>query len=269
MSIGLVWVSLTGCGLFGSDPTTPTETESPDEDSGGGPGDPTPPGPEFSVVSIVAQLRYEALTALPGEWTDEEGTEGRNLIGIIVGDDTYTGFNGTACVIEIPVDPADARLITELDANQFWGIDLTVDPKSVTTNCTDPQYQTISSLYGGNVVEFFLQNRDGTPAEFGILLEEPLPSTTAWVEDQRIDVPEEEIIGGTILLSDRFPQAKSEQFLVTGVEVDAKGQVQVAPDKKTKQDEPIPIPLDDVFQNPGVKEGVYDFFGYRLFPFTP
>ncbi|MEO0603317.1 MAG: hypothetical protein AAF211_17895, partial [Myxococcota bacterium] len=155
-----------------------------------------------------------------------------------------------------------ARLITELEGSQFWGVTLDIDPADAVTDCAEPQFERISEFYGGEVIEFLTTNRDGTPAEFGIIVEEPRPDAFTWVNSQ-FNVPSEEVLGGIIQLSDRWAQAEINAVAAFGVETDGDGQIVLDAD-----DEATPITIDTVFANPGILEGVYNFFGYEITLFT-
>ncbi len=259
----LLWVSLTGCSLFGGGGDDPAETgQDEEEDPTDSATAPTVEQPmQFSAVQVVAVFRYDG--GLPGPWS-EDGNEGISAIEIVVGDDQYTGASGTACVVQIPISPDGARLVTDLEPTQFWGVQLSVSPEQVTTNCQDPQFQEIWDFYDGQVVEFVTTNRDGTPAEFGLIVQEPIGDTFSWIAQQRIDIDEEVVLGGIVRLSDRWPLSRTNQIFALAVEVDEDGNL-----IRDSEGDNVPVPLEDVFVNPGIANARYSFLGHELVFFTP
>ena len=123
MLSSLLWMSLTGCFLFGNDGSDSPLMFGDDDptESGTDPGPPPDTTMRESRTQILAAFRYDAATGLPGAWTDADGDEGISAIQVVVGDDQYTGASGTACGVLIPISPDGARLITDLEPSSSGG----------------------------------------------------------------------------------------------------------------------------------------------------
>ncbi|MEN0061414.1 MAG: hypothetical protein AAGA48_04640 [Myxococcota bacterium] len=260
MLSSLLWMSLTGCFLLGGgdDPDPTMTTEETDEPTDSGTGPVFERGISESRVQIVAGFRYNAATGLPGPWFDD-GDEGLSAIQIVVGDDQYNGVQGSACLVIVPIVPDGARLITDLEEDQFWGVTLEVDTKNVTTSCDQPGFEPIWDFYDGEVVEFMTTNRDGSPAEFAVIVEEPIGGTFDWLDAAGVEYEEAEVIGGVVQLSDRWPGANVNAIATFASRTDADGNVVVDDENLA-----VPILLNEVFQNPGIADGFYSFLGYEL-----
>jgi len=260
----MLWMSLGGCFLFNNDDDAPPvmvedTAETPTSESGVT--GPTSLGE--TRLRVGAIFRYEAATGLPGPWLDESDGDSTSAIEFIVGDDLYDGTNGTFCVVNVPISSEGARLITELEDDQFWGVTLEIDDKAITTNCQEPQYQRIWDFYGGNLIEFITTNRDGSEPDWGIIVETPSANAINWLTGSGSSIEEAHVIGGEIRLSDRWSLSRVNAIAALAFETDDKGVVSM-----NKKGEGIPIPLEDVDQNPGIAEGVYDFIGYQYIVIT-
>jgi len=257
----LVLLAFGGCNIFSKSPPVILQDTGPETvDSGGGTVE-LPLGE--TRLRVMASFRYEASTGLPGPWLDESTGDSTSAILFIVGDDQFDGANGTFCVVNVPISPVGARLV-DLDYDQFWGVTLQVDDKAVTTNCEELQYQRIWDFYAGELVEYLTTNRDGSPVEWAVIVEEPSASAVTWVTGGGSLIPAEQVIGGEIRLSDRaWPQKKVDAIATLAYETDSEGTLLT-----DKKGENIPILLADVFQNPGIKEGQYRFLGYQFVQVT-
>ncbi|MEM6926212.1 MAG: hypothetical protein AAF602_04750 [Myxococcota bacterium] len=218
------------------------------------------PLPE-SRVRVLARFRHDARTGLPGLWFDESSGSSTSAIDFIVADDVYNGVTGLSCRVLVPISPVGATRIGGLASGQYWGVSLQFDPEGVTTNCDEPEYQRIWDFYGGRVTEFLTTDRDGSPAEFGLIIEEPSPSAVAWLTGAGQILPEE-VIGGTIRVSDRWSFGTVTAVATRAFQTDENGTLVV-----DQEGANLPILLEDVAEGSGITEGLYDLIGFQFVVF--
>lgn len=215
-----------------------------------------------SRVRVFATFRYDAATGLPGPWLDESSGQSTSAIDIVVADDEYDGLNGTYCRVLVPIGAREATPIGNLQDHQYWGVTLEVAPERVSTNCDEPGFERIWDFYDGQVVDFLATNRDGSPARFGVIVQEPTSEAVNWLAGAGPQIEADNVIGGAILLSDWWSAARVETIAGLAYQTDENGIV-----ARDAEGSRRPISRAEVPQPTGIEEGRYDLSGYRFVVF--